>query len=288
MDLDLFEKIVDELAETKPRRISLYLMNEPLLDNRLPDFVRCVAERVPDTSTLVTTNGVLLDESLTESLIDAGLKRIKVSIQSLNPETNMALMGSACDSRRVVENVLTAQRVIKRKRARNMDLRVSTIVTARNQEEVHEARRFWSRHGIRLVTSALENRGGNIADAGLLNPHNMTPMDCNCIRPSREMCVLFNGDVVLCCVDWFRTCIVGNLEEQSVREVWNGLKLKAIRAALKRDEHAAQPTICQNCAESAKPDYHRRGLKGWATRRFGLEKKHECICGGENGAQNAR
>ena len=262
MDPALFHRIVDELAETRPRRISLYLMNEPLLDPRLPDFIRYASAKVPDATTLVTTNGSPLDESCARALLESGLKRIKVSLQSLDPETNRQIMGPACDRDAIVENVLQLKRLMKEDRTSHLDLRISTIVTRQNQAEIERARRFWKRHGIRLVTSALENRGGNIHEAAALNPHAMAPMGLDCVRPSREMCILFNGDVVLCCVDWFRTVVMGNVAEQSVRDIWNGTRFTQIRQALRLGDRTRWPSICAHCSESAQPHYHRHGLKG--------------------------
>ncbi|MBI4556893.1 MAG: radical SAM protein [Candidatus Hydrogenedentes bacterium] len=265
MSLDLFRKIIDELAETHPRRILLYLMNEPLADKRMPELVQYTAERVPETTTLITTNGTYLNASLSESLIDAGLKRLKVSLQSLDPEINREIMGYS--SEKVIENVITAQRIIKKKRAKQFDLRVSMVVTSLNLPEIEQTRSFWRKHGVRLVTSALENRGGNIAAAENLNPDGLGMRSMgDCIRPSRDMCVLFNGDVALCCVDWFRTTVVGNVAQQSLREVWNGPELQRIREGLHEGNAAKLPPICVNCTESACPNHHRRGLKGWFNR----------------------
>jgi MoaA/NifB/PqqE/SkfB family radical SAM enzyme len=272
MDPALFRKIVDDLAEIRPRRVSPYLMNEPLLDPRLPEFVRYIAGKIPDTTTLVTTNGVCLDEACTTALIDAGLKRIKVSLQSLDPQRNRSIMGPACDADKIVANVLNAKRLIKEKGAGRLDLRVSMIVMKRNRDEIDDARRFWKRHGIRLVTSVLENRGGNIKNAAELNPHAMMSVRRDCIRPSREMCILFNGDVVLCCVDWFRTVVLGNAAAQSIRDIWHGSRLMGIREALRNDDAASLPEICRNCSESAQSGYHRRGVKGFVLRWIGAKR----------------
>ena len=262
---ELYRKIIDELAELRPRRISLYLMNEPLLDDRLPEFTRYAAEKAPDATTLITSNGTLLDEARAEALIDAGLKRFKVSLQSLDSEINRKLMRYKSSSEDVVANVLAMKRVKDRKRAKHFDLRVSTIITNMNEGEIPAARKFWKKHGIRFVTSALENRGGNSEAASQLNPHAMQARGGYCIRPVREMCILFNGDVVLCCVDWFRTVVVGNVARQSIREIWNGPPLERIRKAL-RENAPGQPPICRDCTESACPDSHRRGLKGLLNR----------------------
>ncbi|HIJ73092.1 MAG TPA: radical SAM protein [Candidatus Hydrogenedentes bacterium] len=262
MSPGLFHKIIDELAELTPQRISLYLMNEPLLDPRLPEFTRYAAEKVPGATTLVTTNGLNLDEALGLDLIAAGLKRLKVSLQSLDPETNRKLMGSHMDPARVVDNVLTMKRLIEQHRA-ELDLRVSMITTALNAYQTRRTRRFWRKHGIRLVTSSVENRGGNIDEASSLSKGAMQDRSRHCIRPYREMCILFNGDVVLCCVDWWRTAVLGNVREQSIREVWNGPRFRAVRAALKAGDRDSQPKICLNCAESS-------GAKkrGWGIKRL--------------------
>jgi MoaA/NifB/PqqE/SkfB family radical SAM enzyme len=258
MSPDLFHKIIDELAETKPRRVMLYLQNEPLADKRMPQFVEYTAKAIPDTTTLITTNGTYLTEDRAEALIEAGLKRLKVSLQSLDNATNREIMGYDAD--KVVENVLGVKRIMNRKRIKKdrFDLRVSMVVTKKNRAEIDRAHRFWRRNGIRLVTSALENRGGNISEAIDLNTGQMRSMG-NCQRPSKDMCILFNGDVVLCCVDWFRTTILGNVADQSIREVWNAQTVTQIRDALREGNVAAMPHVCANCTESACPNEHRHG-----------------------------
>jgi MoaA/NifB/PqqE/SkfB family radical SAM enzyme len=265
MPMDLFRNIIDQLAETHPRRILLYLQNEPLSDKRMPEFVAYTAKAIPSTTTLITTNGTYLSEDRAEALIDAGLKRLKVSLQSLDNEKNRQIMGYEAD--RVIENVIGVRKVMRRKRVRekDFDLRVSMVVTKVNEPEIEDARRFWRRHGVRLVTSALENRGGNIGGAPDMNVGEMRSMG-DCVRPSRDMCVLYNGQVVLCCVDWHRTVVLGDLTQESVREVWNGPKVRQIRDALHRGDVAAMPPICANCTESACPNKHRRGLKGMLSR----------------------
>lgn len=265
---ELYQRIIDQLAETKPRRIMPYLMNEPLLDKRLPEFVRYTSERVPDATTLITSNGTHLSPEMGAALIDAGLKRLKVSLQSLDTAVNQKLMGPACDSDKIVANVIAFQRLIKEKRSA-LDLRVSMIVTKHNAGEIDADRRFWKRHGVRLVTSVLENRGGNIGEAGDMNPHALTAFRKHCQRPHRDMCVLWTGEVVLCCVDWFRTCILGDLSKQSVTDVWQGQPVCAIRRHLPGDDESVLPKICVHCAESAKPAHHRKGIKGLLSRLFG-------------------
>lgn len=263
MPPELFQKIIDELTLTPPRRILLYLQNEPLNDKRMPEFVRYTAERLPDTTTLITTNGTGLTEEMGDQLIDAGLKRLKVSLQSMDDATNRAIMGY--DATPVVENVLRFKRQLKAKRSK-LDLRVSMVVYSQNQREVALARKFWKRNGVRLVTSALENRGGNIKNALELNGGEEMRLRDDCIRPFREMCILYNGQAVLCCVDWHRKVVAGDVSVDSVHEVWNGRTLETIREGFTEHDASKLPEICINCTEAACTTKHRRGLRGILSR----------------------
>jgi len=266
MSVDLFHKIIDELAEIPPRRIALYMMNEPLADKRVPEFVEYVSRKVPTAKSQIITNGTYLNKELGEKLVDAGLKQLKCSLQSLDDDVNTAVMGYP--AAKVIDNCIAFQQTLNEKRAtKSTDFRVSMVVTAQNVDEIPETRRFWKRHGVRLVTSALENRGGNIAEAENLNPtHDMRSMG-DCIRPSRDLMILYNGQVPLCCVDWHRTTILGDVSKQSIRDVWHGQTVQHIRDGLAGKNGAPSlPGICVNCTESACPNHHRRGLKGLMSR----------------------
>lgn len=71
---------------------------EPLLRPRVVDLVKELA-RLPETEDLaMTTNGFLL-ANLAQPLYDAGLHRINISLDSLNPETFNAIIGNRGRSR---------------------------------------------------------------------------------------------------------------------------------------------------------------------------------------------
>ncbi|HEY8292112.1 MAG TPA: radical SAM protein, partial [Thermomicrobiales bacterium] len=58
---------------------------EPTLRRNLPDLIREIAANPAITDIAMTTNGILLSR-LAEPLAQAGLKRINVSIDTLDPE----------------------------------------------------------------------------------------------------------------------------------------------------------------------------------------------------------
>ncbi len=265
MSVDLFHKIIDELAETPPRRIALYMMNEPLADKRIPEFVEYISRKVPSAKSQIITNGTYLNKEMGENLVDAGLKQLKCSLQSLDDDINTEIMGYPAT--KVIENCISFQQTLNEKRAtKRTDFRVSMVVTAQNVDDIPETRRFWKKHGVRLVTSALENRGGNIGDAESMNPTGDMKSMGDCIRPSRDLMILYNGQVPLCCVDWHRTTILGDVSKQSIGEIWHDDPVQKVRDGLSGEGTGQLPDICVNCTESACPNHHRRGIKGLMSR----------------------
>jgi MoaA/NifB/PqqE/SkfB family radical SAM enzyme len=63
-------------------------VGEPLLDSRLEDFIARAKKLMPTESWVgFQTNGMLLDERRGASLVEAGLDRICISVDALNPDT---------------------------------------------------------------------------------------------------------------------------------------------------------------------------------------------------------
>jgi cyclic pyranopterin phosphate synthase len=87
--LILLEKVFIPLGFTKFRLTG----GEPLLRPKVVDLVRAIIS-LPQTQDLaITTNGFLLAD-LAESLYDAGLRRINISLDSLNPQTFDEIIGN--------------------------------------------------------------------------------------------------------------------------------------------------------------------------------------------------
>ena len=65
MALDVYQRIIEQLHDLRfAGRISPYLMNESLLDKRLPELIAFTRERCPDSWIAINTNGDALSVSL--------------------------------------------------------------------------------------------------------------------------------------------------------------------------------------------------------------------------------
>ncbi|MDJ1184410.1 GTP 3',8-cyclase MoaA [Roseofilum casamattae] len=85
---------------------------EPLLRPGIVDLVREIANLEQTQDLAMTTNGFLLD-SMAQDLYDAGLRRINISLDSLNAETFDQIIGNRGKSRweRTWKGIQTAHRV---------------------------------------------------------------------------------------------------------------------------------------------------------------------------------
>lgn len=243
---DLFSRILDESAEHGVRRISPYLMNEPLLDRGIVSRIREINRRVPDARVVLTTNGHYLTPDLAGQILELGegLHEIYVSVQGIDPGAYEKTMRGNMRLGRTVGNVLGFAAMQRLRRQERPKLWVTMVDTA--LVDVRAAVQFWRSRGISSKYTTLENRGGHIRDADDLNPSgSMEPYD-NCPRPFRQAYILFNGDMVLCCVDYSRTQVLGNVARSSVREVWNDSVAREIRGRYIARDLAGLP-LCGSC-----------------------------------------
>ena len=67
-----------------------------------------------------------------------------------------------------------------------------------------------------------------------------------CNQPWQRFSISWNGDVSICCRDYNSELIIGNVKNQSIRELWNSEKMKGIRKLFINGELGRIP-ICRFC-----------------------------------------
>ena len=246
MTPELFERIIDEAAEHDVRRISPYLMNEPLMDRELFNRVRMINERIPACKVVLTSNGHFLTPPVVDALFELGdgLHEIYISFQGIEKESYEATMRGNMDFDRTLANVTHFIGTQRRRGLLRPKLWVTMVDTA--VIDAREAVAYWQKLGVASKYTTLENRGGNIENAeSFSKSHRMRFFD-NCQRLFKQGYIMFNGDMVLCCVDYSREQVLGNITGSSIHEVWNGEVAREIRRRYIACEQDRLP-LCGNC-----------------------------------------
>ena len=229
MEWELFRKIVDESAHHRVRRISPYLMNEPFVDRDIFRRIRYINEANPRAKVIITTNGSLLTAAVVEQILELGegLHELAISIQGIDPEAYEKTMRGGLKFDRTMENVDRLLSEMRRKQATRPAVWITMVDT-----EVIDARKaveYWRARGVNARYTMLENRGGNIADAQSFAHHEQMDYFSDCTRLFKQAYIKFNGDLVLCCTDYEAKIILGNIQDKSLYEVWNGEVATEIR-----------------------------------------------------------
>ncbi|THB71159.1 MAG: radical SAM protein [Desulfovibrio sp.] len=245
MDDDLFTKIADECGRHFVGRVSPYLMNEPLVDKKLPQRIAYLNKvRKPGTKTKINTNGALLTEDVSEALIDAKLRHLWISVQGIRAETYKQSMG--LDLAKTLANIDTFLDIRARKKAALPKLTITMLHTALTDAEMDEAHAYWAERDVRFKVHHMDNRAGkDLSGLAVRKPK----LRRNCSLFLKQAYILYNGDMVICCHDWRRTIVLGNVGESSIKEIWNSSHFKDLIHEYQAGDYS-NLALCRTCTTS--------------------------------------
>lgn len=242
MPVEMYDDILRQ-CEGQPHlwRIEPFLNNEPFTDTRMCDFLARTKARLPHIMLTVTTNGSLLFPKVTDQLVKTGLDGIWFSFNGATKETYEHIMGLKFD---VVKRNIDYLLDVKPE-----SLRVFTnmIETEPMRGEIEENIRYWQSRGVQSGSSPLVNRAGNVKNFVELNYKKVAPKPVRlCDLLYRKMYIGYNGDALLCCMDWRRKVVLGNVGHQSIREIWQGEPYRRYRR-LHEEGRVAELSLCNDC-----------------------------------------
>lgn len=241
MALEVYHRIIDQLSNLHyDGRISPYLMNESLLDKRLPDLIAYARRRCPESWIAINTNGDALSATLLHRLFDAGLNCLDV-----NTYDDLAQYERYTElTQRVV-----AQRQDVSWRTGYLDPLFNGANLSRQIKILHcrDMTDWEGRFATKQATLGLTNRSGNVPGSR----HLAEPLALGCPRPFQQMYINHRGEAVLCCNDWRFEVIMGNTATATLAEIWHNATYQAYRRNLQRHNRAM--LLCATCDYKADP-----------------------------------
>jgi len=249
MDNATFERIVEEAVANNVKVLSPYLQNDPLVDRKIHErveIIRAVRGKKPFPKTKLITNGGLLTEERAYNLIEAGLEYIVFSVHGVDKTIYDNIMqGPKFET--VIANIERFVKIKEQLGAKHPKIEVWAVLTKDVEAQLEQTRAFWKTRGIRFKARQLDNR----ANPDIIDPTGLASEETEwryadyCTIPFWRAWILWNGDMVLCCVDWERTTVFGNIHEQSIKEIWNGEAYRKYRQRMKTRQLAN--TLCEHC-----------------------------------------
>jgi MoaA/NifB/PqqE/SkfB family radical SAM enzyme len=245
MDFGLFEKIIKEVSSLRRKPVThLHGFGEPLLDKLLAERIQ-LARTSGIQRTYIVTNASLLLPETSRKIISAGLDKMKISFYGTDEESYNNTM-KRLNFKVTFQNIKDFLRIRKEMKRENPRLILQYLPNETNNAKTAEFRSLWSplidsNVGDCLNVSSLHNYGGGRA----YNPLGKKIVSV-CYFPWTSMSVLWDGRVVTCCMDSNGVQVLGDLNSQSVREVWNGPVLSGVRNNFRKLDYSKYP-VCLSC-----------------------------------------
>jgi len=248
MDNNTFRKIIDECSHHKNIKVIMpYLMNEPLLDRNLPEKIGYIKAKVPWAKVHILTNGSLLDKEFALSLIKSGIDWIGFSFHGIYPHTIEEVMG--VDYQVTLNNILNFIETAKMSRKDVSEYIMITFLqhSGLSSTEKEDTFKFWKERGITRISFYNNpiSRAGNVPV--LPGVRNEKIYGCNSIWTEEMIHILADGSVVLCCMDWKKEMVLGNVEKSSIEEIWNSELFRDTWKQIRGENPPSRNLICLRC-----------------------------------------
>lgn len=210
--------------------VSLQGLGEPLSDKDIVRRVYQARGAFPKAEISIYTNGTYLTPAMTHRLRGAGLSRLVVSLTGTNTAEREAAMGLK-DFDQVVGFADEARKTLPTQ---------VKLIASRDLIEDMEAREFAARWG----KDAMVTYEGNWAGESFKfrgRPHVQA-----CHRALTQLMFLWDGTLALCCFDGEGHMAFGNVQERTVKELWESPERTKVR-----EQHLAgrrtEIDLCRNC-----------------------------------------
>jgi len=220
---DLYKSIVDNAANLNLDHFIPMLTGEPFCDPKFIDRLRYAREKL-DCTLDVYTNGSLLTKDVIDELKEIDNLNISVSLNGMCADTRLHMMGLN-DFNEVVESIKYMNEVGISHRA--------TMVTY--PDIPNDELAAFHQTGNKLVPYQ--------SWCGEQYKHNRM-LFSYCTRADTYMTIKYNGDVCLCCFDPFGKVVFGNLNTETIEEIWDSDKHRYYQ-----DIESRKLDLCRHCTE---------------------------------------
>jgi MoaA/NifB/PqqE/SkfB family radical SAM enzyme len=253
---EIFQKIVNQCAgEKNLHGVGFVLQNEPLTDPTIFDKIRLFRDRVSGQATaFLVTNGTLLNRETVPVLLRSGLDALHITCNGYGKKDYEAInRGKSWETFQENLDFFLGQDLSR------IAVMLSFVRHRLYQEELVKAVSYWRSRGFRSFIHGVNNRGGMVDEYETYErPLSQESLPIRfrktfvkkllrcCPYPFLQMSILAEGKVLICTHDWARRTIIGDLNRETVRGVWNGPSMRGIR--LKHlSGRAKEIPSCEKC-----------------------------------------
>ncbi|KKK80521.1 hypothetical protein LCGC14_2822660, partial [marine sediment metagenome] len=217
-----------------------------LLESNVDEYIGYAMKKGIIVSSL-HTNGILLTEQISQSLIDSGLTLIIFSIDAINEGTYQEIRRNK-DYNKIIKNIYKLIELKQKTNSKFPFIRVSFSKNKVNYRDLPQFIKYW------------EDKIDDISISSFCNPfvgkrkyyemEEIYRLESSylgtCYEPNQRLIVFSNGNVGPCCSFFAEELIVGNIYKDSIYDIWNGVQMEDIRLSV-NGNILQQTIVCRKC-----------------------------------------
>jgi len=251
LSISLFEKII---AEAGPYlyNLNLYFQGESMMHPQFFDLL----EKCRSVNTTLSTNGHFLSEENAEKITASPLRKLIVSLDGMDSHTYNYYRVNG-DLVTVLSGIKNISESVKRNHS-DLKLIIQFLVNRENEKQLNEAKKFAARMGASFQPKSMQVINKDSYEKWLPSTGKFgrymkmgkgyiikSRLQNRCARLWFNPVVTWDGKVLPCCFDKNADHVMGDLNQDSLKDIWKGEKFRKFRKALLTGRRKIE--ICTNC-----------------------------------------
>ena len=227
MSFNLYKKVILQLKDIKfTGRIAFHVNNEPLLFNDLSNFVKVAKQLLPDTNIQILSNGKSLTLDKASELLISGISELSINhyMKDLRDKIPRKYY-------QIVNQIIPQYYNFNE---------IEILGIGKNYINPNAKFRFYFIK--RLRSSILTSRGGTAPNKK--NPDKVPRGFCQ--YPFTQFNITTNGSVSQCCCDVQFKYPMGNVNDDTLLNIWNNKSFNQLRNDLLKGNRENN-TLCRQC-----------------------------------------
>ncbi len=244
MAMPLYKKIIDEIADVnKDTEVWMTFYGDALILGYKLYYMIEYAKKKGLTNVVLNSNAMLLDEDAAYWLIESGLDRFIVSIDANTKETyeKLRIGGIYEVMDKNVKNIINLRNRLKLQKPK---IEVQFSIMEENEHEFEQFKEYWLKQG------ALVKYREKLTWTGSVEANNLDPSITRipCPWGIKTCAIHYNGDIVICAVDYEGREVFGNINNDSIQNIWQSTHRDARLNHLNGNWDKI-PHLCMNCLD---------------------------------------
>ncbi len=246
MNLDLFKKLIDEVGG-RVHDAYFHHRGESLLHPQIFDMISYAKEK--GIYTRLHTNATLLDEERSKKLLESGLDFLSFSFDGYDKETYEGIrLGATFEV--TLSNIIRFLELKKEGRYKLPYTVLTVIEFSSLKGRYKESKKAFLDKFKGLPLDALRvrephNWGGEYSDEEI-EKRRLKAGFVPCTFLWYSLTIFWDGTVVPCPQDFFGKLTLGNLNEQTLWEIWNSESMVELRRNMTKEKYKTL-SPCNSC-----------------------------------------